>query len=94
MRSDDFDSKMQQLNRIYEAEAATRSRVTFVGTRALFQNANGAYERFLPDESGELVDVRLTDGVHLSTAGGRWLSELLLETLGGVVDLEAGRSSS
>ena len=94
MRSDDFDSKMQQLNRIYEAEAATRSQVTFVDTRALFQNANGAYERFLPDESGELVDVRLTDGVHLSTAGGRWLSELLLETLGGVVDLEAGRSSS
>lgn len=94
MRSDDFDNKMQQLNRIYEAEAATRSQVTYVDTRALFQNANGAYDRFLPDESGELVDVRLTDGVHLSTAGGRWLSELLLDALGEVVDLETGRGGS
>ena len=91
MRSGDFDAKMTELNTIYEAEAATRPQVTFVSTRALFQNQAGGYDRYLPDAAGQLIDVRLSDGVHLSTAGGRWLSELLLEALGQVVDLESGR---
>lgn len=94
MRSGDFDAKMQELNTIYAAEAATRGQVTFVATRALFQTSSGGYDRYLPNDAGEIVDVRLSDGIHLSTAGGRWLSELLLESLGGVVDLESGRSPS
>ncbi|MDG2114919.1 MAG: DUF459 domain-containing protein [Actinomycetota bacterium] len=94
MRSGDFDAKMQELNTIYAAEAAKRERVTFVETRALFQTAAGGYDRYLPNDDGEIVDVRLSDGIHLSTAGGRWLSELLLESLGELVDLESGRSPS
>lgn len=94
MRSGDFDAKMRELNTIYQAEAASRPQVTYVSTRELFQNPDGGYDRYLPDASGNLVDVRLSDGVHLSTAGGRWLSELLLDTLGSVVDLESGRPPS
>lgn len=92
MRSGDFDAKMQELNAIYEQEASKRPGVTYVDTRPLFQNADGGFDRYLPDENGDLVDVRLSDGIHLSTAGGRWLSELLLTTLGEVVDLESGRA--
>ena len=91
MRSGDFDAKMQQLNSIYEAEARSRPTVTFVSTRALFQNPAGQYDRYLPGSDGDLVDVRLSDGVHLSTAGGRWLSELLLDELATLYDLESGR---
>ena len=93
MRSGDFDAKMQELNAVYAAEASTRPQVTFVDTRALFASASGTYDRYLPTDDGDLVDVRLSDGIHLSTAGGRWLSELLLDTLGTVVDLESGRAS-
>ena len=85
MRSADFDTKMQELNAIYRTQAATRPTVTYVDTRALFESPSGTYDRFIPDEGGNLVDVRLTDGVHLSTEGGRWLSRLLLDELDALV---------
>ena len=94
MRSSDFDAKMRELNTIYEVEAAKRPQVSYVSTRALFATDSGGFDRYLPDESGELVDVRLSDGIHLSTEGGRWLSELLLDKLAEVIDIESGRGQS
>jgi len=88
MNSADFDFKMQQLNEIYETEAASRPRVTFVATRTLFADESGGYSRYLLDDDGGRVDARLTDGIHLSTEGGRRLSEVLVATLGSLIPLE------
>lgn len=88
MNSADFDFKMQQLNEVYESEAASRPRVTFVATRALFADGSGEYSRYLLDDEGRRFDARLTDGIHLSTEGGRRLSEVLVTTLGSLIPLE------
>ena len=93
MRDPDFDQKMVELNKIYAAEAATRDRVRYVDTRSLFRGPDGGFSRYVIDEAGQRTDVRLTDGVHLSTIGGRWLSQLLLDELGEMVDLSSGAAS-
>ncbi|HCB34381.1 MAG TPA: hypothetical protein DEP69_04285 [Acidimicrobiaceae bacterium] len=94
MERADFDAKMQRLNVLYAAEAAERDRVTYVSTRELFSDADGGYSRYLPDPDGQLADVRLSDGIHFSTTGGRWVSELLLAAVGEHVDLESGRTGA
>jgi hypothetical protein len=81
MRQEGFDHRMQLLNNLYQAEAAERDRVQYVDLRGLFTDSSGNYSRYLPDNAGKLVDVRLTDGVHLSHWGGEWLSALLLREL-------------
>lgn len=90
MRDPDFDQKMQRLNEVYAAEAGQRARVHYVDTRDLFRGPDGGFSRFVIDQDGQRTDVRLTDGVHLSTIGGRWLSALLLEEIGNFVDLDSG----
>jgi hypothetical protein len=81
MRQEGFDRRMQFLNNLYQAEAAERARVQYVDLRELFTDSSGKYSRYLPDNAGKVVDVRLTDGVHLSHWGGEWLSALLLREL-------------
>ncbi len=81
MRRQGFDQRMQLVNNLYRTEAAGRERVRYVDLRELFTDSSGKYAKYLPDESGKLVDVRLSDGVHLSHWGGEWLSALLLQEL-------------
>ena len=90
MRDPEFDRKMIELNKIYAAEAATRDRVRYVDTRDLFRGPDGGFSRYVIDEAGQRTDVRLTDGVHLSTIGGRWLSRLLLDELDELVEGSLG----
>ncbi|WP_419932824.1 DUF459 domain-containing protein [Candidatus Poriferisodalis sp.] len=93
MEDPTYDSRMQQVNEIFRAEAAKRDRVHYVDTRNLFRGPNGGFSRYVADADGQLADVRLTDGVHLSTLGGRWLSQVLLDELGLFVDLSSGAPS-
>jgi hypothetical protein len=93
MEDPEYDSRMQRVNEIFDAEAATRDRVHYVDTRDLFRGPNGGFSRYVADTDGQLTDVRLTDGVHLSTIGGRWLSQVLLDELGLFVDLSSGAPS-
>ena len=93
MEDPDYDSRMQRVNEIFDAEAAKRDRVHYVDTRNLFRGPNGGFSRYVADADGQLADVRLTDGVHLSTLGGRWLSQVLLDELGLFVDLSSGAPS-
>ena len=81
MRGEGFDTRMQLLNELYQIEADARESVHYVDLRSLFTDASGGYSRYLPDAGGKLVDVRLSDGVHLSHWGGEWLSERLLSEI-------------
>ncbi len=93
MEDPEYDSRMQGVNEVFAAEAAKRDRVHYVDTRDLFRGPNGGFSRYVADADGQLSDVRLTDGVHLSTVGGRWLSQVLLDELGLFVDLTSGAQS-
>ena len=66
---------------------AARRNASYAAMATLFTDASGEYSRYLPDANGKLVDVRLSDGVHLRHWGGEWLSELLLSEISRLSDL-------
>ena len=47
----------------------TRDGVTYVDVWDLFAGADGRYSEYLVDDDGDEVDMRLDDGIHLTTAG-------------------------
>ena len=70
VRSDEFRQKVEVLNDIYRSEAERYEGVTFVDSWSVFTGADGQFSEYLTDADGNLVDMRLNDGIHLTTAGG------------------------
>jgi uncharacterized protein len=77
VRSETFRPRVELLNEIYESEAAEHPRVTFIESWSVFQGPDGGYSEYLTDADGDLVDMRLDDGVHLTTAGAIRLAEVV-----------------
>ncbi len=76
VRSDDFRQKVEVLNEIYRSEAERFESVNFVDSWSVFTGADGEFSEYLTDSNGDLVDMRLNDGIHLTTAGGIRLAEV------------------
>lgn len=57
------------LNGIYSSEAQRHDGVTYVDVWDLFAGPDGTFSEYLPDEDGGEQDMRLDDGIHLTTAG-------------------------
>lgn len=68
-RSPELQVKLAILNEIYVSEAEQRKSVSFVRTWELFAGPDGNFSEYLPNQRGEVVDMRLDDGIHLTTAG-------------------------
>lgn len=81
VRSESFRERVALMNSIYQAEAARYERVTFVEAWSLFEGPDGGYREYLPDASGNLVDMRLDDGIHYTTAGAIRLAEATFEII-------------
>lgn len=81
VRSETFRPRVELLNEIYESEAAQHPRVTFIESWSVFQGPDGGYSEYLTDANGDLVDMRLDDGVHLTTAGAIRLAEVVYDVL-------------
>lgn len=81
VRSETFRPRVELLNEIYESEAADHPRVTFIESWSVFQGPDGGYSEYLTDANGDLVDMRLDDGVHLTTAGAIRLAEVVYGVL-------------
>lgn len=64
-----YSERMRMLNAIYERHAAEHAEITFVSTWDLFAGPDGQFSEYLPDDDGDVVDMRLNDGIHLTTAG-------------------------
>jgi uncharacterized protein len=64
-----YCAHIRQLDDIYASEARQHARITFVDTWATLANAAGQYSAYLPDQSGQMVQVRYSDGIHLTLAG-------------------------
>jgi len=63
------------INAIVQAEAASRPWVHYIDTWTMFTDSNGNYTAFLPNASGELVQVRQSEGIHLTRTATTWVSE-------------------
>jgi hypothetical protein len=89
VRSETFRERLRILNGIYESEAAAHDGVTYVASWPVFTGPDGDYSEYLPNADGDVVDMRLNDGVHLTTAGAILLADVVFEVIDGNWGLEA-----
>jgi uncharacterized protein len=80
---------LENLNAIYWEEARQRDWVVFFDSWPYFGTEEGEYAQFLASANGSDAEMRLSDGIHLSIAGGDRLAWELLVALGEHVDLSA-----
>lgn len=82
------DAEYRTINTIFEEEAAQREdRVLFVDTYPLFQDDDDRYADYLPNDAGELVRYRETDGIHLTGAGSDIVADKIYRVLSQHFDL-------
>lgn len=86
MRDANFDESMAYISSLYELEAARRPLVSFVDARAVFAGAEGRYADYLPGPDGQLDQMRLPDGIHLTRSGAQRLAEQIFPLLPVVTD--------
>jgi hypothetical protein len=75
-----YNHGAQELDRVMREEAAKRPTVVYVDAFALF-SSNGQYSVFLPDASGNRVQMRIGDGVHFTNAGAEFLAQHVYKLL-------------
>jgi len=90
VRSETFRPRVELLNEIYEDEAGAFDRVRFIDAWPVFEGPDGGYSEYLTDSDGNLVDMRLDDGVHYTTAGAIRLAEVVYDILAEDWDLPGG----
>jgi len=87
--SDTFRPRVETLNEIYESEAAAHDGVHFVESWSVFTGPDGGYSEYLPNADGDLVDMRLNDGVHLTTDGAIRLAAVVWPIIAAEWDIPA-----
>jgi hypothetical protein len=69
-----YNHGAEELDRVMREEAAKRPTVVYVDAYSLFSD-NGQYSVFLPDGTGNRVQMRIGDGVHFTTKGAQFLAD-------------------
>lgn len=77
MRDGTFDARIAVVDSAYRSVAAADPDVTYVDSRALLSDDAGGYTDRLPGAGGQMVQVRNSDGIHLSLEGARWLATVV-----------------
>lgn len=81
MRSTEFDQRMDYVSSLYAAEAARHRGVAYVDARPVFAAQGGGYSAYLPGPDGQLVNMRLGDGIHLTRPGADRLGAQVVAAL-------------
>lgn len=79
--SESFQERVRLMNQIYQSQAVEHPQVTFVEAWSLFEGPEGGYSEYLTDANGDLVDMRLDDGVHYTTAGAIRLANVTFDII-------------
>ncbi|HEX6424715.1 MAG TPA: DUF459 domain-containing protein [Acidimicrobiales bacterium] len=87
MREPGYAARLAVVNRVHAAEAAGRPWVTLIDTAAVLGGDDGGYTPTRPDAAGAPVEVRRTDGIHLTPAGADLLATHVFDEIRGRVDL-------
>ena len=77
------------INAVYASEAARRPWVRYVDSSAFLSDAFGRYAPVLGNADGRAREMRASDGIHLSAAGGLRLAHAIYAKLALLVDLSA-----
>ncbi|MGE5228284.1 MAG: DUF459 domain-containing protein [Deltaproteobacteria bacterium] len=75
-----FNGQIRLMNEIYRGVAEKTFGVRYIDAYALLSK-DGAYSQYLPDERGEVQQVREQDGEHLTYAGGLRIAAAVLDEI-------------
>ncbi len=89
MRDGTFDARIAVVDSAYRAVAATNPDITYIDSKALLSGDDGGYTDRLPGAGGASVQVRNSDGIHLSLEGARWLSRIVARQVAADYGLQA-----
>ncbi len=90
MREERLDTDVRVINDIVAKQAAARAAVTFVPTHAMFSR-HGNYSSYIVRVNGMPLEVRASDGIHLSRAGAELLADHLID---GVLEKDTLRNEA
>jgi uncharacterized protein len=89
MQNAALSSKMSDVDAVDQQQAALRKpAVNFISTWTLLGTAQGTYAPFITNASGQVINVRTPDGIHLTPAGGEVLSQTVLNYLRGTLHFD------
>jgi uncharacterized protein len=89
MQRPQLSSEMADINAIDQRQAALSAPpVHFISSWTLLGTPQGAYAPFITNGSGQVVNVRTPDGIHLTPAGGEVLSQAVLNYLRGPLHID------
>jgi lysophospholipase L1-like esterase len=89
MQRPQLSSEMADINAIDQRQAALSTPpVHFISSWTLLGTPQGAYTPFITNGSGQVVNVRTPDGIHLTPAGGEVLSQAVLNYLRGPLHVD------
>jgi hypothetical protein len=69
MKDRTFSRVVTRLDSIFAAEAAKRPGVVYIDTWKMFSTKQGTYADYLRNADGSLLQMRQSDGIHLTLAG-------------------------
>lgn len=82
---------MDELDHIYWTEALNRPWIQYFDSWPFFTNSDLEFAENLPNADGVSRGMRQKDNVHLSTVGGDRLSWAVIDRIGKLVNLSAGK---
>jgi hypothetical protein len=89
-----FSADYVLINNLVNAEAQARAgRVYYVDTVSAVGTATGGYTDGLPNPDGSIVQVRSTDGVHFTRAGGDRVAAKILAAMNRAFDLTSWQTA-
>jgi hypothetical protein len=89
MRDEDLEANIKKVDEIQRRVAARLGGITIVDAHTLFADETGEYSSSLPDENGDLVNMRAGDGIHLSGDGAQHLANAVFQQLDAVWNITA-----
>ena len=82
---------MDQMSYIYWSEAQSRPWIQYFDTWPFFSDSDLALAASLPNADGVVRGMRQKDNIHFSVVGGDRLSWAVIDRIGKLVDLSAGK---
>lgn len=90
-----FSNDYVLINNLVNTEAQARAgRVFYVDTVSALGTATGGYTDGLPNPDGSVVQVRASDGIHFTRAGGDRIAAKILAAMNQAFDLDSWRTAS
>jgi uncharacterized protein len=86
MQNPGLSAEMSDVDAVDQQQAALQKPpVDYISSWTLLGTAQGTYTPFITNASGQVINVRTPDGIHLTPAGGEVLSQRVINYLRGTL---------